>query len=707
MSLNRSGAHPESTTDYPSDKALPSHIRDALDAVPALARAQSRCKDVLLYASDPAGSDPRPVLIASTGPAENVVDDLANRIATMTEPFLGTVGGLTEASDADRAVAVYPIVDSRPFGWLVLLGGPSPDERAVWQERARTAASVATIAAPALRQWSEHQKIVSADREYTSSTQYKESASAGSRRIAERTHAEKTPTDAAHWKDAPARAVLSSVFGAAPFLFCIFDVEGRLLDVNAEVERLSGYRRDDLPDTRAFVESVLPDPEERKRAVDFVKAAPSGWISVNVSTAEGETVATRWACTELPGEQRLAVGFDDSENEAYQRALRTERDRLAMLFQSLPTPVVHGIPDDAEFLVHHVNPAFESVFGVEASEIEGHDLHDWIVPEERAEEAATINRQVVRGTPIHAEVRRLANDGERDFRVHAAIRSYGEEGVAEAYAIYTDISDHKAYERKLRRAKERAEDAARLKSAMLANMSHEVRTPLTAIIGFSEILCTELDADAARFAENIRQSSHRLMNTLDSVLELSKLDAGAYLLRRTDVDIPDRVRGTIEMMQPMAETAGVSLSLQADAETPLVGSLDAGAVDRVVTNLISNALKFTPEGGDVRVRVDQDQSDDEPVAVVMVEDNGVGIKSEFLPNLFDAFRQESDGMRRTHEGAGLGLTITRRLTQLLGGTISVESEKGEGTCFTVRFPLRASSPTHPPARTQPVDEPGE
>ena len=323
------------------------------------------------------------------------------------------------------------------------------------------------------------------------------------------------------------------------------------------------------------------------------------------------------------------------------------------------------------------------------------------MPEERAEEAATINRQVVRGTPIHAEVRRLASDGERDFRVHAAIPPYDDEEASEAYAIYTDISDHKAYERKLRRAKERAEDAARLKSAMLANMSHEVRTPLTAIIGFSEILCNELDADTARFAENIRRSSHRLMKTLDSVLELSKLDAGAYLLRRTEVNVPERVRGTVEMMQPMAETAGVSLTLQIDPQPPLVGSLDAAAVDRVVTNLISNALKFTPEGGDVRVRVDQDETDDGPAAVVKVEDNGVGIKSEFLPNLFDAFRQESDGMRRTHEGAGLGLTITRRLTQLLGGTISVESEKGEGTCFTVRFPLRAPSPIHPTGQAHP------
>ena len=732
MLQNRSGTRPESPAAVPEER-MPSYIRDALRAVPLLAQAQSKCAHAFLFASAPAHADARPSLLASTGAPPNGVGDLATAVVSVSDPFVGAPEDLATAPDLDCAVAVYPIVassttlspagESHILGWLALLDKPaqdkpvpdetsrnetsrdetsrdetSPDETFLndtssWPERAEEAASLAVLAAPALKQWREERKSVSP----TEDAGHHPSGAA-------KTSPSESDQDASHWTDMPSRSVLASIFEASPFLFCIFDAEGHLLDVNAEVERLSGYRRDDLPETRSFAESVVPDTEERERAVDFIRKAPSGWMSINVSTADGRTVATRWACTELPGDRRLAVGFDDSENETYQQALRTERDRLAMLFQSLPTPVVHGIPDDEQLIVRHVNPAFESVFGVKASEIEGEDLHDWIVPAGKEQEAATINRQVARGTPIHREVRRKAADGERDFRVHAAIRSCGQEGATEAYAIYTDISEYKAYERKLRRAKERAEDAARLKSAMLANMSHEVRTPLTAIIGFSEILANELDADNARFAENIRRSSHRLMNTLDSVLELSKLDAGAYLLRRTKVDIAKRVRDTVEMMHPMAENAGVSLSLLSAPEQPLVGSLDAGAVDRIVTNLVSNALKFTPEGGDVRVRVARDDTGDWPAGVVEIDDTGVGIKSEFLPNLFDAFRQESDGMSRTHEGAGLGLAITRRLTELLGGVISVESEKGRGTCFTVRFPLQATDPIRPPGQNQPPSQ---
>jgi len=482
---------------------------------------------------------------------------------------------------------------------------------------------------------------------------------------------------------------LPALFDDAPLLCCTLDALGNMLHVNSELEALSGYQRQDLPDARAFVEVLFPDPAVRQRAVDFVKAAPPRWITLEMHTAAGETVMTQWACVVLPGGRRLALGFDDTERESYEEALRAERDRLATLFRNLPTPVVHGIPQEDTFVVQTLNPAFESVFGISAEELEQGDLHDAIVPLHEREHAAAINRTLVDESTVRAEVRRIAGGEERDFRVRAALQPGSTDAESEAYAIYTDITDHKAYERKLRHAKERAEEAARLKSAMLANMSHEVRTPLTAIIGFAEILRNALDDENARFAETIRRSSHRLMETLDSVLELSKLDAGAYSLRRTEFNVSDNVRETVEMMTPMAEKAGVSL----DVETPdadVRGRLDPGAVNRIVTNLISNAVKFTPEEGAVSVNVTfcgEGARASVPAVHITVEDTGVGIDPLFLPHLFDAFRQESDGVGRTHEGAGLGLAITKRLADMMGGTIDVESEKGVGTRFTVVLPL--------------------
>ncbi|PEN14261.1 hypothetical protein CRI94_04275 [Longibacter salinarum] len=480
---------------------------------------------------------------------------------------------------------------------------------------------------------------------------------------------------------------LPALFDDAPILCCTLDDQGRLLHVNSELESLSGYERETLPDTRAFVEALLPDHEVRQEAVDFLKEAPARWISLDMHTSCGSTVTTQWMCVVLPGGRRLALGFDDTERKSYENALREERDRFATLFQNLPTPVVHGVPKNDSFIVRTLNPAFESVFDITADELEGRDLHAAIVPVHDRKNAVVINRTVVEKATVRAEVRRIAGGEERDFRVRAALRPGSTGSDSEVYAIYTDITDHKTYERKLRQAKESAEEAARLKSAMLANMSHEVRTPLTAIIGFAEILHASLDAENARFAQTIRRSSHRLMNTLDSVLELSKLDAGAYALRRSDVSVTDHVCETVEMMMPMAENADIDLSV-ATPDDDVRGRLDSNAVDRILTNLISNAIKFTPGGGAVRVQVSRDEgAATQPVARITVADTGVGIDASFVPHLFEAFRQESDGVGRTHEGAGLGLAITKRLTEMMNGTVHVDSEKGEGTRFTVTLPL--------------------
>lgn len=720
-----SGAVPsESAPGVTPDRLpIPAHLQEAFASAPEVVRAQTHAAGAVLYgAASPVAADKSPVALAASGLDVGVKTAFASLVASVTDPLVEPAFRVQEVLPANGrkalparfsasvlSLAVYPVFGaairddaqtgetasqdtsvpkstSAPdahtvgpvVGWLLLVDDATGD-RETWETRAARAHPIAKMVSPALATW----------RQMGQQQMGQQAAREASR------HADGSTSDAptADASDVPPD-VLPAVFDAAPMLCCTLDADGRLLDVNSELAELSGYGRDNLPDTRAIVEDLFPEPGDRERAVAFIKEAPSEWISINMRTANGDLIQTRWACTELPQNRRLAIGFDDTEREQYERALRTERDRLSMLFRHLPTPVVHGVPDAEQFTVLHVNPAFESVFGVKAETLKGENLHEWIVPSDRQDEAANVNKEVVQESAIHREVRRLAKGREKDFRVHAATRSCEQKGGAEAYAIYTDISDLKAYERKLRQAKEKAEEAARLKAAMLANMSHEVRTPLTAIIGFAEILQNELDPGNARFATTIRRSSHRLMDTLNSVLDLSKLDAGAYSLRRTDVDVVARIRETAEMMQSMAESGGVALEVTKEGSHSLVGSLDAGAVDRIMTNLISNALKFTPDGGRVDVRIGY-EAGASPMAVVEVEDTGVGIDQEFLPHLFEAFRQESDGVRRTHEGTGLGLAITRRLAEILGGTISVESEKGVGTCFTVRLPLCDTTPIQP------------
>jgi signal transduction histidine kinase len=236
----------------------------------------------------------------------------------------------------------------------------------------------------------------------------------------------------------------------------------------------------------------------------------------------------------------------------------------------------------------------------------------------------------------------------------------------------------------LRAAKAEAEEMNRLKSAFLANMNHEFRTPLTSIIGFADTLAdNELKAPANRFSRHIRENGKRLLETLDSVLHLAQLEAGAMTLDPEPVSVVEEVERMVGLFREQAAQKEVRLLVES-TDTALDAALDPAAFERILSNLLSNAIKFSEAGDTVTVRVGREGD----AFVVEVEDTGVGIDPDFAPKLYDAFEQESAGTDREYEGVGLGLAITRKLTELMGGTIAVESEKESGTRFTVRLPQR-------------------
>jgi len=237
-------------------------------------------------------------------------------------------------------------------------------------------------------------------------------------------------------------------------------------------------------------------------------------------------------------------------------------------------------------------------------------------------------------------------------------------------------------------ARDDARKAARLKSAFLANMSHEIRTPLTSIIGFAEVLGTEvgdLDTSAAGSLEQkahlIEQGGKRLLDTLEGVLNLSKLEAGQMELDRRPVDLAGRARRTVEELRPKAVEKGVGLQVEAGDE-PVQARADEGGVQIVVQNLISNAIKYTKPGGDIWVRTYREGE----AAVLEVEDTGIGMEPETTEELFEPFRQASEGIGREYEGSGVGLAVTQKATEEMDGDIEVDTEKGDGSRFVVRLP---------------------
>ena len=252
----------------------------------------------------------------------------------------------------------------------------------------------------------------------------------------------------------------------------------------------------------------------------------------------------------------------------------------------------------------------------------------------------------------------------------------------------------KAMEERMIVAKNEAEKANRLKSSFLANMSHEIRTPLTSIIGFAEAIGEEVDgldmhedtggADTLhQFADLIERSGRRLLETLNAVLNLSKLEAGEMALDPEAVDLRDEVVEMGQLFVTQAESAGVALQVGDDASASVWADADEGGLRIVLRNLISNAIKYTEEGGTIWVRVRREAD----TALVEVEDTGIGMDPETVPEVFEAFQQAEADRRHTVKGIGLGLAVTKRLVEQMDGEIAVATEKGEGTRFTVRLPL--------------------
>jgi len=264
-----------------------------------------------------------------------------------------------------------------------------------------------------------------------------------------------------------------------------------------------------------------------------------------------------------------------------------------------------------------------------------------------------------------------------------------------------ELERERSVNKRLQEANESLRQANKLKDEFLANTSHELRTPLTAILGFSAVLKDELPETLHELLDPIESNGQRLLNTLNSLLDFAQLRAGMMEVNLQPINPVEEVTETLRLLMPLARQRKLALEITAPSE-PLMAILDRQYFERVLTNLIGNAIKFTDKGG---VHVVVEQVDGR--IYVHIRDTGIGIDENFLPYLFDAFKQESTGLARLHEGNGLGLAITAQLVELMRGRIEVQSKKGEGSVFTISFALHTLPATpHGPLRHTPQRRPG-
>lgn len=281
------------------------------------------------------------------------------------------------------------------------------------------------------------------------------------------------------------------------------------------------------------------------------------------------------------------------------------------------------------------------------------------------------------------EMRMPLRGGDRDIELFVSKLSSDHNGKILILSVFRDITGKKAYEKGLKVAKEKAEEASKVKSNFLSNISHEIRTPLNGILGSTEniILQRPNDKELVSQLEIIQESGERLLGTINSLLDLSRIEANKIEVHYRDTNINEFLSKILVPLKGLALKKGLLLSAKYETQ-PFEGLVDRRLFEMIVNNLVGNAIKYS-EKGMITIRVHRIDARLE----LIVEDQGIGMSPEFLENVFEPFEQESKGYGRIYEGTGLGLAITRQLVQILGGEIRINSKKHIGTAVLVHFPL--------------------
>lgn len=505
----------------------------------------------------------------------------------------------------------------------------------------------------------------------------------------------------------------------------------------ADVVKLAGYVTDDIkPDSRGVCYSkTLMDyaqtrvhPDDRKT---FLRVTGREHIVKLMSVEEqydftyrvlvdGRThyYAVRYIRVSHQGEAlRLVVGFKNVdlivEESRHNKDISEESEALSALHESLGSGNWSMRFDpDGEMIECNWSDKFRHMIGYVDETDFPNEMSAWskLLHEEDRDRVLEAYWRTVRDyNGEHSyDVEYRLDTRDRGYRwFHAAGRVVRrEDGTPKTfYGVFIDIDEQKRKDKALQDALIAAEHANHAKTVFLNNMSHDIRTPMNAIIGFTSLAATHADhPDLVReYLAKIQTSSNHLLSLINDVLDMSRIESGKVTIEEQEVNLPDVMHDLKTIVQ--ADVVGKRLDFFIDTVDVVNEDIycDKLRLSQVLINLLSNAMKFTHPGGYVGIRVTQRQGAPEGYASYCfeVKDNGIGISDEFLSHIFEPFEREQTTTVSGIPGTGLGLTITRNIVEMMGGTIDVESEQGKGTVFTVLLQFRTCGT---PVSREPVPE---
>lgn len=475
---------------------------------------------------------------------------------------------------------------------------------------------------------------------------------------------------------------------------CKYDENLTFQFISEKCEQIFGYKQDDLINNKNVSFSSIIYDEDKEWVFKEIQKSIEGksvfQLRFRIKNKQGDL---RWVGIQgfiSKNEKDEVIGiegflFDITDQVKSEEELDIQKEYFKQLFENAPIGIVILDKNDK---ILRVNKAFEELFLFTEDEVKGFSINQLIVPPELREEGFKLSSEVLLDQIVMTEGKRMRKDGSY---VDVSIIGYpilhkGQRiGI---FAIYTDITQKKLMYEILRQEKERIEELNNLKSNFLLNISHEIRTPLNSILGFSELLLSELEEkglkELTEYVKSIVRGGLRLLNLMDNIIEISLIESS-----RTELKFENRKVSAL--IEPVANSFR---ELVAEKKLNFVINLindfniitDPARLYLILRNLIDNAVKFTHQG-EVRVSTYIEKDEKTKLGVIEISDTGIGISEKFKSKLFEPFTQESTGLDREYEGIGLGLTLSKKLTELLGGTIEIESKIDEGTKVRVKFPL--------------------
>ncbi|MGQ0676684.1 MAG: PAS domain S-box protein [Rhodospirillales bacterium] len=499
-------------------------------------------------------------------------------------------------------------------------------------------------------------------------------------------------------------AKFRGMFETAPIGVVLCAGDGGFLDANDAYLDIVGRRRREIEGKTiwSFVPPELSSVEGEQIA-QLHASGRAGPVEVEYLRGDETRVAVRINAIGIgaaDGERMIWAFVEDiTQRKRADFQLRASERRMATI---LDTMVDALVAIDQNGRIEAFNKAAEAIFGYAAAEVIGRNV-GMLMPEPmRDQHAEHVQRYLKTGEAHILGQRREVVGRRKDGGVFAL-----ELGVSEIttevlgglerrraprrsfVGLARDISERKRAEAELLSAKSAAEAANRAKSEFLANMSHELRTPLNAIIGFSEVIKDQLFGPVGNgryvtYAQDIRAGGAHLLRVIDDVLDMSRIETGRFELEEAPLEPAELVSSALAMVQRAAEKGRVKIDNRVNGRLPRLNA-DKRVAKQVLINLLTNAVKFSPEGGLVTVEAAAD-----PAAefVFTVTDTGPGIPAERLKTVFDPFQSADATRAREQGGSGLGLAIAKRLMELHGGSLTLKSKLGHGTSAAMRFPGR-------------------